>query len=312
MDALSQILDDVYLSRGQYIYVMAQDDWHFQLDGHGSVMFHIVMNGQAQVHIDRDSTPHVLHTGDMIFLPTGRRHALLSDDKAIKQPAYPLDKEFHGHRNEPVIAYHTQADTLILSIKCELDVEMARPLLSALPNCILIRGMTDQGAPEWLKIGLQFLALETERHRPGRYILINRLVGMLFIECIRDYVEQLPQGSQSWLSALADPQLAPVLGAIHAQPEQPWTVAELASLACMSRSGFAERFGQVMGQPPLSYLSDHRLRLAAWNLRENQHSVSRISQRVGYGSETAFSQAFKRQYGKTPSQYRKEHQKEIC
>lgn len=312
MDALSQILDDVYLSRGEYIYVMAQDDWHFQLDSHGSVMFHIVMTGHIQINIQGDPTAHLLQTGDMIFLPTGRRHTLISSEKALKNPPHLLDQEFHGHRNDPVVMYHTQADTLILSVKCDLDVEMARPLLSALPNCILIRGMTDQGAPEWLRIGLQFLALETERQRPGRYILINRLLGMLFIECIRDYVEQLPQGSQSWLSALADPQLAPVLGAIHAQPEQPWTVAALASLACMSRSGFAERFGQVMGQPPLSYLSDHRLRLAAWNLRENQHSVSRISQRVGYGSETAFSQAFKRQYGKTPSQYRKEYQKEIC
>lgn len=312
MDALSQILDDVYLSHGEYIYVMAQDDWHFQLDSHGSVMFHIVMTGHVQINIENDPIPRLLQTGDMIFLPTGRRHTLISSEKALKHTAYQLDKEFHGHRNDPVIMYHTQADTLILSIKCDLDIEMAKPLLSALPNCILIRGMTDHGAPEWLKIGLQFLALETERHRPGRYILMNRLLGMLFIECIRDYVEQLPQGSQSWLSALADPQLAPVLSVIHAQPDQPWTVAALANLACMSRSGFAERFGQVMGQPPLSYLSDHRLRLAAWNLRENQHSVSRISQRVGYGSETAFSQAFKRQYGKTPSQYRKEHQKEIC
>lgn len=67
---------------------------------------------------------------------------------------------------------------------------------------------------------------------------------MLFIECIRDYVEQLPQDSQSWLSALADPQLAPVLSAIHAKPDQAWTVAALANLACMSRSGFAERLGK--------------------------------------------------------------------
>lgn len=70
-----------------------------------------------------------------------------------------------------------QADTLILSVKCDLDVEMARPLLSALPNCILIRGMTDHGAPEWLKIGLQFLALETERQRPGSLYLNQSLAG---------------------------------------------------------------------------------------------------------------------------------------
>ncbi|MEC7121195.1 MAG: AraC family transcriptional regulator [Pseudomonadota bacterium] len=312
MDALSQILDDVYLSRAEYVYTMAQEPWHLQLDSPGAVVFHIVMTGEMQLKTQEDQHPLILQTGDMVFLPQGRTHYAFSHPKAQKLPPHQLDKEFQGHRNDPVVLYHTRAETLILTVRCELDIEMARPLLSALPDSLIIRSMTDQGAPEWLKIGLQFLALEAERHRPGRYTLLNRLVGMMFIECIRDYVEQLPETSDSWLSALADPQLAPVLSAIHAQPEYTWTVAELAGLACMSRSGFAERFGQVMGQPPLSYLSAHRLRLAAWNLRENQHSVSRISQMIGYGSETAFSQAFKRQYGKTPSQYRKEFQKELC
>jgi AraC-like DNA-binding protein len=304
MDALSQILEDIHLSHAEYVYIMAEDAWHFQLDAQGFTVFHIVLTGHMMVTLG-DQQEYTIHAGDMVMIPTGQLHYGFARGQQRHSPAYNLSADFRGHRNDPVMLYQQRADCLILTVRCALDAEMARPLLMALPRVMLIRGVTGQGAPEWLKIGLQFLALEAERTRPGRDTLINRLVGMLFIECVRDYVEQLPEGSDSWLAALCDPQLSPVLSAIHAKPAQAWSVADLASIACMSRSSFAERFSEVMGQPPLAYLSAHRLRLAAWNLRENQHSISRISEMVGYGSETAFSQAFKRQYGMSPSQYRK-------
>lgn len=307
MDALSQILDDIHLSRAEYVYVMAQGDWHFSLDPKGIAVFHIVLTGQMQI-LTADGVEHTLGTGDMVVIPAGGLHYAFANSQRRLWPAHDLLPDFKGHRNDAVVLYDTQADTLILAIRCSFDVEMARPLLCALPTAMIIRGMTHQGAPDWLKIGLQFLALEAERNRPGRDTLLNRLVSMLFIECIRDYVEQLPEGADTWLAALVDPQLAPVLSAIHAQPNAAWTVASLASLACMSRSSFAERFGEVMGTSPLAYLSAHRLRLAAWYLRQNQHSISKITDMIGYASETAFSQAFKRNYQLSPSQYRKQHQ----
>lgn len=305
MDALSQILDDIHLRGAEYLYVMGNRDWHFELDTRGVSVFYIVLTGQMHIAITGEPV-QLLTAGDMAMVASGQAHHTFSHESARQNIAYPLIHEFRGHRNDPVRLQQGRSETLILTIRCLMDVDMAKPLLTALPHLICIRGMTGQGAPDWLQVGLQFLALESVRTRPGRDTLINRLGGMLLIECVRDYVEQLPQGSDSWLTALCDPQLAPVLNAIHAKPATSWTVAELASLACMSRSGFAERFSEVMGQPPLSYLSGHRLRLAAWNLREHQYSISRISELVGYGSETAFSQAFKRQYGLSPSQYRRQ------
>ena len=129
---------------------------------------------------------------------------------------------------------------------------------------------------------------------------------MFLIECVRDYVEQLPAEGDNWLSAVRDPYLSPALSAIHADPARPWTVAELAGLACLSRSAFHERFSDIIGLPPLSYLTEHRLRIAAWHLGQQDLSINRISERVGYNSETAFSQAFRRQFGMSPSQYRKQ------
>jgi AraC family transcriptional regulator, alkane utilization regulator len=304
MDALSQILDDIHLRGAEYLYVMGQRDWHFELNTQGLTVFYIIMTGEMQLTA-QDQDIYNLVAGDMVVIPSGQQHAVFSNTQARLKIAHPLIHEFRGHRNDPVRLQEGRSDTLVLCIRCLLDVDMAKPLLSALPTIMLIRNMTGQGAPDWLQIGLQFLALEAVRTRPGRDTLMNRLVGMLLIECVRDHVEQLPQGSDSWLTALSDPQLSPVLTAIHANPAGSWTVAELASLACMSRSGFAERFSDVMGQPPLSYLAAHRLRLAAWNLREHQYSVSRISELVGYGSETSFSQAFKRHFGVSPSQYRR-------
>jgi AraC-like DNA-binding protein len=105
---------------------------------------------------------------------------------------------------------------------------------------------------------------------------------------------------------LRDPALSPVLAAIHQRPAHPWSVQELAGIACLSRSAFADRFGTVIGQPPLSYLAEHRMRLALWQLCHTQQPVCRIAEMVGYGSETAFSQAFKRIYGNSPSRYRRQ------
>lgn len=313
MDALSKILDDIHMSYAEYLYVNGSNDWHFLLESPGQFVFHIMLYGYAQFQFEPDNEPLLLQGGDILITPLGQKHDVYAQTPNARLTSpHLLLSEFKGHRHDAVkLGDDMRANALILSIRCILDVEMARPLLSALPQIITIKNAMGAGAPPWLQIGLQFLALEAERSRPGRDTLLNRLASMLLIECVRDYIEQLPEGSENWLTALRDPQLAPVLSAIHAEPEKPWTVADLASLAHMSRSAFAERFSEKMGETPLAYLSAHRLRLAAWHLRENNQSVSRISEKVGYSSETAFSQAFKRQYGSSPSQYRKQNLAEL-
>lgn len=311
MDALSKIFDDIHMRGAEYLYISASNDWNFYLDTQGEFVFHIIMFGHCNFTVEGQPSQAV-QGGDIVMIPVGKRHHLYANTvNAINNAPFNLLPEFRGHRHEPIkLGDDQRARNMILSIRCLLDVEMARPLLSALPSVMTITNAMGTGAPPWLQIGLQFLALEAERSRPGRDTLLNRLVGMLMIECVRDYIEQLPQASENWLNALRDSQLAPVLSVIHAQPEKPWTVADLASIALMSRSAFAERFNHVIGETPLAYLAAHRLRLAAWYLREshvytNQQSIARIAEKVGYGSETAFSQAFKRVYGCSPSQYRK-------
>jgi len=123
------------------------------------------------------------------------------------------------------------------------------------------------------------------------------------IECVRDYIEQI-QDQNNWLKALTHPELSNALAAIHGQPAFAWTVETLAETCCMSRSKFANLFNQVIGETPLAYLQQHRLRLASQLLKQGQFSIQHIAHQVGYSSETAFSQAFKKQYDLSPSQYR--------
>lgn len=303
MDALSHLLDDVHFRGAEYLYINALQQWQFFLAK--QTVFYIVLSGDVKFSVAGQT--HPLRAGNIIFVPYGVSHYFF--DTALEEPkqarCFNLEPEFNGARYDPVALGQGNPQALILAVRCLLDSEMAKPLLSSLPHYLLIEeGLSGEG-PAWLKLGLDFLALESERFRPGRDTLINRLISMFFIECVRDYVEQLPIQSDTWLNAVRDTYLAPVLSAIHAKPAHPWTVVDLAKLACLSRSSFAERFGSMMGQPPLAYLTEYRLRQAARFLTLGDMSVNRVSERVGYRSETAFSQAFKRQYGVSPSQYRK-------
>lgn len=304
MDALSHLLDDVHFVGAEYLYVNCLQRWQFSLAK--QTVFYIVLTGEVDIDIAQEQ--HTLTAGQIIFIPYGAKHTFFDKKLSnLSASAVDLNTEFRGARYDPVVLGQGNPQALILAVRCLLDSEMAKPLLSSLPDYILIKdGLNEQG-PAWLKIGLEFLALESERIRVGRDTLINRLISMFFIECVRDYVEQLPTQSNTWLNAVRDPYLAPVLSAIHANPAYGWTVIELANLACLSRSSFAERFGNVLGQSPLAYLTEYRLRQAARYLTLGDMSVNRVSEKVGYNSETAFSQAFKRQYGVSPSMYRKEH-----
>ncbi len=129
--------------------------------------------------------------------------------------------------------------------------------------------------PEWLRVGLYFVALETQRIQPGRDKIFDHLMSILFIECVRDYIAQLDDQERR-LTALKHPELSSALAAIHAYPEQPWTVETLADQCCMSRSKFASLFQSVLRETPLAYLQQHRLRLAVQLLRTGTSIFSKL------------------------------------
>ncbi|MDK1683234.1 AraC family transcriptional regulator [Acinetobacter terrestris] len=307
MDALSKIFDDIHLNKSEYIYLKPQGDWAYSYQEQDAMIGYVVLVGNMTIQLN----PHTqlqVEAGDLLLIPSGQNHSCHSNNKNNLVEALNITELFDQKRQETIEFGSSSGEpALILAIRCHIDTIMARPLLNALPDYIHIHHITGSTAPEWLQIGLHFLAVEAYQIRPGRDKILDHLVSILFIECVRDYIAQL-QDSNNWLRALAHTELANALAAIHGKPEQAWTVESLAEQCCMSRSKFATLFSNIVGETPLAYLQQYRFRLASQHLREGQLSIQQIAHRVGYSSETAFSQTFKRLFDLTPSQYRQKFQ----
>ncbi|NNG80550.1 AraC family transcriptional regulator [Acinetobacter sp. ANC 5378] len=307
MDALSKIFDDIHLNKSEYIYLKPQGDWAYSYQEQDAMIGYVVLVGHMTIQL----TPHTqlqVEAGDLVLIPSGQNHSCHSSHKSNLVEALNITELFDQKRQETIEFGSTSGEpALILAIRCHIDTIMARPLLNALPDYIHIHHITGSTVPEWLQIGLHFLAVEAYQIRPGRDKILDHLVSILFIKCVRDYIAQL-QDSNNWLRALAHTELANALAAIHGKPDQAWTVESLAEQCCMSRSKFATLFSNIVGETPLAYLQQYRFRLASQHLREGQLSIQQIAHRVGYSSETAFSQTFKRLFDLTPSQYRQQFQ----
>ncbi len=305
MDALSQICEDLHISKADYIYVNGHGSWHCSVDS-SQIIFYLMIEGECVLLLD-DEQQIPLQTGNLVMLSKGKAHHIQSmSDLAKLMPVRDLTGEFAGHCDEPImVGSSTQLDCRFLCFQCTVDQDMAKPMLSALPPAIVIEQELQSHVNIWVDYVLQFLMLEARTQKPGRDTLINRLTEMILIECVRYHIEHLSEDSESWLLAFKDPVLFRVMNAIHANLQKNWSVSELADIAHMSRSIFAERFSQKIGMPPLTYISHHRLRVAAYSLRQTSLNCASISEKLGFSSENSFCLAFKKQYGVTPSHYRK-------
>jgi len=196
--------------------------------------------------------------------------------------------------------------TVLLCGGFQLEGRSIHPLLANLPNVIHIRE-SNRSATSWVHATLRHIEMETRVMRPGAQTLIARLSDILFIQVVREYFNsQMSAGvTNRWVGALKDPQIGMAITNIHRRPESAWTVAALASQVGMSRSAFAARFTELVGEPPLRYVAGWRAHKAAWYLRTSDEKLSEIARRVGYESETALSRAFRRFMGTTPGAYRK-------
>jgi transcriptional regulator GlxA family with amidase domain len=142
--------------------------------------------------------------------------------------------------------------------------------------------------------------------------VLPRLIDTLFVYIVRAWLRDQPEGSCGWLGALRDPQISKALSLIHERPQEPWTVEALARAVAMSRAAFAKRFAELVGEPPLAYVTRWRMDIAAKLLRESRETVARIAGRVGYVSETAFAKAFRRRRQLAPGAYRYVRRRELA
>jgi AraC-like DNA-binding protein len=184
------------------------------------------------------------------------------------------------------------------------DERLTGPLLDSLPRLLRIP-LGEGPAVGWMRNLMQAGNLETAAQRPGGATVLTKLSELLFVEGLRRYAESLPDGAKGWLAGLRDRFVGRALALMHERPGHEWTVDELAEKVGLSRSALSQRFTELLGQPPMQYLTRWRLTIAAQRLREEQTNISRVAADMGYESEAAFNRAFKRALGETPAAWRR-------
>jgi AraC-like DNA-binding protein len=303
MDALSDILRTTHLSGGVYFRCEFSAPWGMQVPGTPMAEFHIIVRGQCWLRVPGEKNPLPLRGGVVVVFLTGGAHALLDNPKARALPPEVVLKGQNLENFGPVTFGGGGVPATVLCGYFRFDPASRHPLIGALPPFIHIRDADGESTAS-LQTVVSLMMQETRAARPGAEVVINRLCEVLFIRIVRAFVEQSPHRS-GILAALADPYICAALNEMHRSPERSWTLAELASRLGLSRSAFAARFHELVGQTPMQYLTAWRMETARRLLSESRLSTAVIAERVGYGSEAAFAKVFKRVVGMGPGAYRR-------
>ncbi|MGJ4939133.1 AraC family transcriptional regulator [Bradyrhizobium sp. HKCCYLS1011] len=266
--------------------------WRIHRQATGEPFYCAVLDGECRVAVD-GQPPMVLQAGDFVLVPAMRDLINESLDppagRSVSVPRQVSDGHVRvGRQDGP-------ADLRMRIGHCSFGSPNADLLVPLLPQMVLVRGQSR------LVTLMQLVSDETRAQRPARELVLERLLEVLLIEALRCGAETAASPGLS--RGLADERLAAALCALHARPEHPWTVAELAAEAALSRSAFFARFSRTVGLPPMQYLQAWRMALARRLLRERELGMDEVAERVGYGSASAFSVAFARHSGVAPARY---------
>jgi len=274
--------------------ITGRGKWGVRYPAYDAPGFAIVLTGRCWLAIEQ-APPILLDRGDVVLLPSSPAFALLSAPGAKCVAGRPSDKEVrYGDPNG-------KPDFLMLGGTFQLAPVNAPLLLALLPRMIHIRASEGHAGRLADIIGL--IMDECAADRPGREMILERLLEIMLVECLRWTGlghDSLPAGL---LAGLRDPTLAGVLRAMHSEVRAGWTVAKLAKLAGMSRSAFAARFSITLGCAPMEYLSRWRMTLAQDALSRGGKSLDRVAEETGYESASAFSTAFRRRVGCSPGSF---------
>lgn len=313
MDLISDVLRDLRLASAVLSLSEFRAPWGVAKGAVGGAPFHAILEGRCFIAIG-DDAPVELQAGDLVVLPHGASHALFS---APDVPRTPFKQVLEANGVRPAWTPATRLKPpALLTLGGEGALtraasgvfsfrESARNhLLDALPPLIHVRGRDGQ-APAWLQSSLRLLVDEAASEDPGSLTIAERAADIMFVQAVRHAIQQAPTATRGWLRGLSDAPIARALARIHDRPGAPWTVASLAKEAGMSRTVFAARFSECVGQSVMDYVTAQRMRIAADLLAESDAPIARIANEVAYESDISFSKAFRRWAGSPPGQYRR-------
>jgi AraC-like DNA-binding protein len=325
-DPLSDVLRSVRLRGAIFYYVSFRDEWvagtpagpelaEALLPGAEHVLaYHLIAKGAGWAATEGEP-PARLASGDIVMFPRGDRH-VISSAPGMKPSPDRSDWRITT-RDDPkpiTVAYHhgvlrpgaplpaEEASTVVVCGFVGCDMRPFNPLIGALPRLLHLPA---GGVGAWVASVLDQAVKESRQSRAGAAAMLERVSEMVFVDASRRYLESLGEGGSGWLAALRDRHVGRAIRLLHERPADSWTVDELGRQAGLSRSALHERFVELVGQPPMQYLTNWRIQLGAGLLREGSATVATIAQEVGYESEAAFARAFKRLVGQPPAAWRR-------
>jgi len=319
-DVLSDVLGSVRLTGSMLFLVDAHSPWKSWApeaeafrrvvlpQAQHMVSYHIVTRGRCWAGL-RDTPPERFESGDVLVIPHGDAYFLADTPEATAsygaEEAVMFFRQMAAGELPSVVAEggsgaeHTQFICGFLGC----DMRPFNPVLAALPRLIHLRAASP--AADRMRPLIEFALCELHGPSSGGRSVLLRLAELMFIEVVRRHLEAVSTGQADWLAGLHDPLVARTLSLLHGAPARRWTLEALAAQAGTSRSVLAERFTQFVGQPPMHYLTQWRMQLAARLLGDPGVKVATVASALGYESEAAFSRAFKRCTGAAPAQWRR-------
>ncbi len=301
MDPLSEAIAVLDARRGLFSRLEAGGAWAIDFDGYMNAKFGAILRGSCWLLVDGSDKPIRLLENDCYVVGNERKYRLFS---SVGAPVAQANEVFTRMTNGTT-HWGTGTDTVIVGGRVDLDEIDSAALSRILPPVVHVSAGSEPA--KVLHAVLRLLDHETSLPRFGTTLVIERLAHVAFVQLLRAYAATHHEAANRSLVALGDPQVGAALTLMHQDPARRWTVEELAATVHMSRSRFAARFTELVGNPPLQYLLIWRMRTASRELRSTNKSVSEIAAALGYQSDSAFSNAFKRVIGHSPIDHRHRH-----
>ena len=303
-DPLGQALHFLRMSGAFYCRSELTEPWGMTLPVMPSYLwFHVVTRGRARI-VGAEGEVTVLEAGDFALVPHGEGHMLDSEPGVDTPFILDLHREQVSERYE-ILRYGGDGEpTMLLCGAVRFDHPAGRELVASMPRTIHLESAASPRLDRMYGV-IRLMAAEAEELQPGGEAVITRLADILVIQAIRAWIEGDPAAQSGWLGALQHPQVGRALALIHEDPAREWTVAGLAHELAMSRSAFAARFTQLVGEPVMAYVTRWRMYVANDLLQRDGATVAELAGRLGYRSEAAFARAFKRVMGTSPGAVRR-------
>jgi AraC-like DNA-binding protein len=297
-DLLADLLRSIRLRSADFFSMELDAPWGFSLSA-GGAAFHIIARGTCWLEVAGVAKSIQLSEGDHVILPRGDAHIIRD------APTTQVADIVNCDDPNALKGFRARGNGTLTRLICgclRFANDATGPLLAILPPLLHFKLQTAHPAP-WLATTV---LEELESDRPGAEAVVTRLAELMFVQAVRAFFEQnadrVPSG---WLAAVRDKHIGRALALMHAEPERPWTISSLADRVALSRSVLAAKFSQLVGEPPLRYLTRLRLNSAALRLRSTEDGLKTIAAAAGYDSVAAFAKAFKRHMEMTPGVYRK-------